>query len=63
MTNFESIESLFALLREHLQRNPGRFEVEYDQVLGYPTRADLDLSSQVADDELRFEITEFKLAR
>ena len=59
MARFESIDALFAMLHEHVQRNPARFEIEYHPTLGYPTKGYLDGSFNVADDELSFEVAEF----
>lgn len=60
VTSFESIDALFALLREYLQQNPARFEVEYHPTLGHVTKADLDIAFDAADDELRIEIIDFQ---
>ena len=59
MARFESVDALFAMLHEHAQRNPARFEIEYHPTLGYPAKGYLDGSFNVADDELSFEIVEF----
>ena len=59
MARFESIDALFAMLREHVQRNPARFEIEYHPTLGYPAKGYLDGSFNIADDELSFEVAEF----
>jgi hypothetical protein len=52
---------VFALLGEYLKRKPARFEVEYHQTLGHATTAEIDISVNAADDELRFEIVELTL--
>ena len=59
LARYESIDALFALLRDWLDRSPARFDVDYHPTFGYPTRANLDGSRNIADDELTFEVTEF----
>jgi hypothetical protein len=61
VNSFATVEAVFALLSEHLKRQPATFEVDYDQTLGHPTKAAIDVSVNAADDELRFEIVELRL--
>ena len=58
--HFDTIEELFAVVKRYL---PGgvRVNVQYDVELGYPRTADLDQAENMADDELRFNVTNFKV--
>jgi len=53
---FPTIDELFDQLRAAAAADPARFVVEYDPGLGYPRRADVDVSAQIADEELVFEV-------
>jgi hypothetical protein len=37
-----------------------QFDVEYDDKLGYPTRASVDVRAEIADDEYTFRVTDFQ---
>ena len=56
--NFLTIDELFERLRQDAARDPVMFEVTFDEELGYPRTAVVDVSAGVADDEYRFEIRE-----
>jgi Family of unknown function (DUF6174) len=60
---FQSVDALFALLHDRLDRSPARFEVDYHPTFGYPLKAYLDGSVNIADDELTFEVPEFAAVR
>lgn len=51
---FPTVDELFDRLRIAAGSDPVRFDVSFDPELGYPTRADVDVSAQVADDEYSF---------
>lgn len=53
---FYTVEDLFALLADAIDRRVRRFEVAYDRTLGHPTAISLD-SSEAVDDELRIQVT------
>ncbi len=59
VSRYETIDALFLVLRDTLQRGPHHFDVEYHATLGYPIRANLDLRVTTADDELSFYVSEF----
>lgn len=56
---FPTIDDLFARLRAEAEADPVQFDVEYDDGLGYPTRASVDVRAEIADDEYTFRVTDF----
>ena len=58
---YDTIEELFAVVKRFTSSNGIRINVQYDAELGYPRSADLDQAENMADDELRFTITNFKV--
>lgn len=56
---FPTIDDLFARLRAEAEADPVQFDVEYDDELGYPTRASVDVRAEIADDEYTFRVTDF----
>ena len=58
---YDTIEELFAVVKRYTSRNGIRINVKYDAELGYPVSADLDQAENMADDETRFNVTNFKV--
>ena len=58
---YDTIEELFAVVKRYTSRNGVRINVKYDPDLGYPVSADLDQAENMADDEMRFNVTNFKV--
>jgi hypothetical protein len=58
--DFPTIDDLFARLRAEAEADPVQFDVEYDDKLGYPTRASVDVRAEIADDEYTFRVTDFQ---
>ncbi len=52
-----TVPDLFAIVRDALDRNAAEFVVQYDPVLGYPTRISVDYERQVGDDEFTIRAT------
>ena len=59
--NFDTIEELFAVIKRFTSGYGIRINVKYDAELGFPVAADLDQAENMADDELRFNVTNFKV--
>lgn len=57
---FPTIDDLLDRLRDAAERDPVKFEVTYDEELGYPTTADVDISEQIVDEEYSFEVSELE---
>ena len=58
---YDTIEELFVVVKRFTSRNGIRINVQYDAELGYPRTADLDQAENMADDEMRFNVTNFKV--
>ncbi|HUF75664.1 MAG TPA: DUF6174 domain-containing protein [Longimicrobiales bacterium] len=58
---FPTIDELFAQLRAAAAAGPVRFEVTFDHTLGHPVSVDVDISEQIADEELLLEIRDLVL--
>lgn len=57
---YDSIEDLFAILAEAEAQNPARFDVTYAEETGVPLTVDIDISEQMADEEIRFTVSSFE---
>lgn len=58
--DFATIDQLFAQLAANQAQDPVKFDVTYDEALGVPLSADIDVSEMIADEELRFTVTNFE---
>ena len=54
----QTIDGYFDFIRETRKQNPDEEEITYDAVLGYPTYIFFDISYQMADEEIRYTISE-----
>jgi hypothetical protein len=59
--HYNTVEKLFAVIRDSFSRGRSKMVVEYHADLGYPMLADLDPSAEVEDDELFLRVTDFKV--
>jgi len=57
---YNTVDKLFALLRNTAASNPRRMNVTFDPVLGYPVTADLD-PELIPDDEVSFRVSGFRV--
>ena len=55
---YKSIDQLFEVLEEAVQRKADRITVKYDAKLGYPTSIFIDYIKLAADDEVAFSATD-----
>jgi uncharacterized protein DUF6174 len=51
LADLPTIDGLFDLLDDALDRNAASIEVEFDAALGFPTRINIDFQMQVIDEE------------
>lgn len=58
-TGMDTVEELFEVLEDALDRDPADFEAGYDSRLGYPVSAFIDFSANVIDEEDGFTVTNF----
>jgi len=56
-----TIDELIAYIKTSLDKNPYIKKVEYNSVLGYPEHVFFDFAKEIADEEIGFEITNFKI--
>lgn len=54
----QTIDGYFDFIRETRKQNPDEEEITYDTDLGYPTYIFFDISYQMADEEVRYTISE-----
>ena len=57
---YNTVPKLFYEIRKFLEQKPVKLDVKYDPVYGVPLSIDLDMRSDMADDELKVTITDFK---
>lgn len=56
-----TIPELLLTIKSHLDKNPVKKTLNFNQTYGYPTSVFFDFSEMMADDELGYEVTNFKL--
>jgi hypothetical protein len=57
---FATIDQLYENLAANEALDPVKFDVTYDETLGVPLSVDVDVSEMMADEELRFTVTNFE---
>ncbi len=57
---YATIDQLFEQLTAAQAENPATFDVTYDEEFGVPLSAYVDISESMADEELRFTVTNFE---
>jgi hypothetical protein len=55
LQSYQTVDEMFAWLRDVQSRNPARLTIDFDARYGYPERIVLDYSVGLADDELSLE--------
>ncbi len=58
----KTIDQLFRLIREAVDRQAASMEVQYDPNFGFPTYIAIDYDSMMADEEVYYEASDFKVA-
>lgn len=58
-----TVAGLFRFIRQSAEREPHKLEVEYDPRFGYPRHIDYDGHERIADDEFRYELTDFRTGK
>jgi hypothetical protein len=59
--SFYSINSLFYFIESKLKENPEVYEINYNKVYGYPESTYFDMSKMIADEEIGYYISDFKI--
>lgn len=62
LTYVATVPDLFDLVEDALARTPAYFSATYDPVYGYPTRIEVDYSSNMMDDELAISARDLTLS-
>ena len=63
VARFDTVQELFRVIEDHLERGSARVVVAYDESHGYPVSAEIDPERGVVDDEFSFRVTRFERAR
>ena len=58
--NYSTIDKLHAIIAEAEAQDPARLDVSYDDTTGIPLNVDIDISELMADEEIRFTVTDFE---
>jgi hypothetical protein len=56
-----TIPELLQLIKANVDKNPVKKTLNFNATYGYPTSVFFDFSEMMADDELGFEVTNFKI--
>ena len=59
--SFYSINSLFNFIESKLNENPEFYEINYNKEYGYPESIYFDISTMIADEEIGYYISDFKI--
>ena len=57
---FPTIDQVFDLIQDAIDQDAAQIDVTYDEVLGFPSDADIDLSRSQFNDDVGFEIRDFE---
>jgi hypothetical protein len=60
---YDSMEELFAVLREARSRQADEIIVRYDEQYGFPATVRIDYVQNAVDDELAFEVSGFRVLK
>ena len=55
-----TIDELFDMIQSAIDQNAAQIDVTYDEVLGFPSDADIDLSRSLINDDAQFEVRDFQ---
>lgn len=58
----QTVDSLFQVIEDAIKQKANTVSVEYDQMYGYPTSIAIDFIELAADDEVNYQIRDFKPA-
>ena len=57
----KTIDDAFDLVEVLLSREVAQLEIQYDEVYGFPTLISVDYEEQIADDEIAYIYTDFRI--
>jgi hypothetical protein len=56
-----TIPELLQIIKTNVDKNPYQKTLNFNSTYGYPTNVFFDFSQQMADDEIGYEVTNFKV--
>ncbi len=56
---YPTVNELFEIIKDALQRDAEKLDVTYNDEIGYPEKIDIDYSRGVADDEITYIISDY----
>ncbi|MDG2341500.1 MAG: DUF6174 domain-containing protein [Cytophagales bacterium] len=59
--NVKSFDEIFEIIDEKLKDNPFLYTIKFDQSLGYPIDIYFDMDEMIADEEIGYYVTNFKI--
>lgn len=60
---YDSIDDLFTIINDAEAQDPARLDVTYAEETGVPLSVNIDISEQMADEELYLTVTDFEALR
>jgi len=60
-SSFMTIDELFDFIESKLDEQPEFYEIEYNEEYGYPETLYFDMSKMIADEEIGYNISDFKI--
>lgn len=57
---YDTVDELFLVIDDALERKAAEISVTYDETLGLPTRIYIDFEKLALDDEIAYNVTEFQ---
>lgn len=59
--NVKSFDEIFEIIDEKLKDNPFLYTIKFDQSFGYPIDIYFDMEEMIADEEIGYYVTNFKI--
>ena len=59
LAQYDTVEKLFAVIQEAVDQKAVRLDAMYDPTFGYPKEAFIDISEQIADEEIGLSVRSF----
>ena len=59
-SSFPSVDGLFRIVGDAIDRKAASLDAAYDPRLGYPSRISIDYDRQIADDEIVYTVSAFQ---
>ena len=59
--NVKSFDEIFEIIDEKLKDNPFLYTIKFDQSFGYPIDIYFDMDEMIADEEIGYYVTNFKI--